>query len=333
MSLMDFNQRYRGLPARLLSALDSGQVGQSYIFSGDSVEDLKSFINEWVKTIICSSRTPSGACGTCRNCQLLASQNYSELYTLEPASKSRTILVKDLRDFQNRFFYKSDSNTKKIGIIIEADRMQAAAQNAFLKTLEEPPENTVFLLLTTRIDALLNTIKSRCRLVSMIENKVKYDSSLSELVLPVLTSLQGKDGAGKALSVSDQIKTVFATLRKKAQSEIEALAEEIKIDEDDLNQRKKLKERIIVMTEGRYKLYREQVISLVEVWMSQNFMICSGVRESQLSHNEWFSKQWSLSVSETEKCLNDLATLRKDLTGNVNEDLALENFFLQICQK
>ena len=87
------------------------------------------------------------------------------------------------------------------------------------------------------------------------------------------------------------------------------------------------------MNEGRYKLYREQVISLVEVWMSQNFMICSGVGENQLSHDNWFSKQWSLTVAETEKCLNDLAILRKDLIGNVNEDLALENFFLQICQK
>ena len=93
--------------------------------------------------------------------------------------------------------------------------MQVAAQNAFLKTLEEPPENTVFLLLTTRIDALLNTIKSRCRLVSLIENRVDYDSTLAELILPVLTSLSGKDGAGMALTVCDQVKAVFATLRKK----------------------------------------------------------------------------------------------------------------------
>ncbi|MCH2205911.1 MAG: hypothetical protein MK132_08580 [Lentisphaerales bacterium] len=193
--------------------------------------------------------------------------------------------------------------------------------------------DTVFILLTTRIDALLNTIKSRCRLVSLIENKVAYDSSLGELISPVLTSLEGKDGAGKALAVCDEVKAVFSTLRKKAQTEIDALSEEFKIDEDDPAQRKKLKEKIVVMAEGRYKLYREQVLSLVEVWMSQNFMICSGVKVAQLSHGDLISPTWSLTVAETEKCLNDLAILRKDLTGNVNEDLALENFFLQICQK
>ena len=71
MSLLDFNDRYRGLPVRLLSALSSGQVGQSYIFSGDSVDELKLFIDEWVKTIICSDRNSSGACGECRNCLCL----------------------------------------------------------------------------------------------------------------------------------------------------------------------------------------------------------------------------------------------------------------------
>lgn len=333
MSLLDFNERYRKLPERLLKALESGQTGQSYIFSGDSIEELKIFVHDWVQTIVCTELTPTGACGECRNCLLIESKNYSELFTLEPASKSRTILVNDLREFQGRFFYKSDSKTKKIGIIVEADRMQVAAQNAFLKTLEEPPVDTVFLLLTTRIDALLNTIKSRCRLVSLIENKVEYDSSLMELISPVLTSLQGKDGAGKALAVCDEVKAVFATLRKKAQTEIDALAEEFNIDEDDPAQRKKLKEKIVVMSEGRYKLYREQVLSLVEVWMSQNFMICSGVEVAQLSHRDLISSEWALTVAETEKCLNDLAILRKDLTGNVSEDLALENFFLQICQK
>lgn len=333
MSLLEYNERYRGLPQKLLNALLSGQLGQSYIFSGDSIDELNSFANSWMTSIVCREISAEGACGSCRNCKLMASSNYSELYTLEPASKSRTILVKELREFQKRFFYKSDSSIKKIGIIIEADRMQVAAQNAFLKTLEEPPVDTVFILLTTRVDALLNTIKSRCRLVSLVENKVSYDQSLSSMLMPLLTKLKGKDGAGAALAVSDEVKSIFTSLRKKAQFEIECLADEMTIDEDDISQRKKLKEKIVVMTEGRYKLYREQVLSLLEVWMSQNFLISSGVEASQLAHPEYLSSKWVLTVAEAENSLRYIEMLRQDLMGNVNEDLALENFFLQICQK
>ncbi|MCM8536555.1 MAG: hypothetical protein NE334_11505 [Lentisphaeraceae bacterium] len=333
MALLDFNQQYRNLPSRLLSALDSGKMGQSYIFSGDSIPELKTFVHDWVMAVVCGARTSEGACGECRNCRLVISENYSELYTLEPASKSRTILVSELRAFQNRFYYKSDAKMKKVGLIIEAERMQVAAQNAFLKTLEEPPEDTIFILVTTRVDALLNTIKSRCRLVSMVENKVDYDSQLSDLVIPLLQDVKGKDGAGKALESCDTLKVIFSSLKKKAQDEIEALADTIKIDEDDPAQRKKLKEKIVVMTEGRYRLYREQVLSLIEVWMSQNYMLVSGVNETSLPHSGWVSTTWDMSTEETAKALDEISTLRADLTGNVNEELALENFFLQICQK
>ena len=333
MALLDLNEKYRGHPARLLSSLKNDFPGQSFVIQGDSIDEINEFANEWAKTLACLQRNDRGACGQCRHCKLLDSGNYPEIHKLEPASKSRTILVDALREFQNRFYMKAESGVKKIGIIIEADRMQVQAQNAFLKTLEEPPPNTFLILLTTRIDGLLNTIRSRCRMISLAANVVHYDEDLKATLLTALSTLSGKDGAAKALDALESVKVIFAGLRKKAQAEIEESHEISQQEADDPQLRKKFKEKIVVLVEGRYKQYREQILSMIEVWASQNYLIASGVESTQLSHAELKSDSWNYTDTGSVKVLELVEQLKGDLNGNVNEDLAIENIFLQICQK
>ena len=333
MALLDLNEKFRGHPARLLSSLRNNFPGQSYIIHGDSIEEISEFTDEWVKTLACLERNEQGACGQCRHCNLMDSGNYPEIYKLEPASKSRTILVDSLRAFQNRFYMKSASGVKKIGVILEADRMQVQAQNAFLKTLEEPPPDTFLILLTTRLDGMLNTIRSRCRMVSLAANKVHYDDVLKSGLIQVLQKVLGKDGAGMALEAQAGVKEIFAGLKKKAQSEIEESHIISTQEADDPQLRKKFKEKLIVLVEGRYKMYREQILSMVDVWVSQNYLLVSGVDKSALAHSEICSETWNYSLEEAQKALDLIEQLKLDLNGNVNEDLAIENFFLQICQK
>lgn len=333
MALLDLNEKFRGHPARLLSSLKNNFPGQSYVIQGDSIEEISEFTDEWVKTLACLDRNDKGACGHCRHCKLMMSGNYADIYKLEPASKSRTILVDSLRDFQNRFYMKSASGVKKIGVIVEADRMQVQAQNAFLKTLEEPPPDTFLILLTTRLDGLLNTIRSRCRMVSLAANKIHYDDALKSELIQVLQGLDGKDGAAKAMEAQAGVQSIFAGLKKKAQAEIEESFVISTQEADDPQLRKKFKERQVVLVEGRYKLYREQILSMMEVWISQNYLLASGVKQSCLAHHEIRSNSWAYSADEAVLSLDLIEQLKMDLEGNVNEDLAIENFLLQICQK
>ena len=333
MSFLDLNDKYKNLPVHMLNSLKNGSPGQSYIISADSVEELKVFVHEWVKVFVCTQRTDNGACNQCRYCHLIDSGNYSERYILEPASKSRSILTDALKIFQNHFFLKSQDHMKKIGIIFEADRLQVQAQNAFLKTLEEPPADTLFILLTVRPDMLLNTIKSRCRLISLARNKVNYDQDLKETFQPLLASLRGADGAAKALEVLEKFKSAFSTLRKKAEDEIHEGYPLSEFEENDPSLRKKHKERLIVLAEGRYRMYREQIISMLELWSSQLYMLKQGVPINDLPEPDWSSSEVVNSIMSSEQCLVLVDSLKRDLQGNVNEDLALENFFLQICQK
>ena len=81
---------------------------------------------------------------------------------VRPRSKSRAISVSEIRELERRMHLSSPEDTWKVGVVVDADRMNESAENAFLKTLEEPPERCLLLLLSANPEFLLPTIRSRC---------------------------------------------------------------------------------------------------------------------------------------------------------------------------
>jgi DNA polymerase-3 subunit delta' len=87
---------------------------------------------------------------------------HPDLFEIRPAKKMRQINAEPMREFIGRLQVSPRVSPVKVGLVIEADRMNESASNIFLKTLEEPPPHTTLILLTTRPYALLSTIRSRC---------------------------------------------------------------------------------------------------------------------------------------------------------------------------
>src|SRR2546423_12044946 len=85
-----------------------------------------------------------------------------EIFVAEPESKSRKILIEQIRELEHGLQMRGAEGRRKVAIIAEADRLQPQAANAFLKTLEEPPANSLLLLLSALPEALPDTIVSRC---------------------------------------------------------------------------------------------------------------------------------------------------------------------------
>src|SRR5947199_5062563 len=85
-----------------------------------------------------------------------------EIFVAEPESKSRRILIEQIRELEHGLQMRASDGRRKVAIIAEADRLQPQAANAFLKTLEEPPRNSLLLLLSALPEALPDTIVSRC---------------------------------------------------------------------------------------------------------------------------------------------------------------------------
>ena len=108
-----------------------------------------------------SEDIPIDACGTCAACSRIARNVHPDVLIVEPG-ESGLIKIEQVRDLIDRVAYRPFEGRRRVFIIDEADALVVAAQHALLKTLEEPPPSSVFLLITSRPDVLLPTVLSRC---------------------------------------------------------------------------------------------------------------------------------------------------------------------------
>jgi DNA polymerase-3 subunit delta' len=105
--------------------------------------------------------TPLDSCGTCAACTRIARGIHADVHVLEPGDTG-SIKIEQVREVVDRAAYRPFEGRRRIVVIDEADTLAPPAQNALLKTLEEPPSLSVFVLVTARPDVLLPTVRSRC---------------------------------------------------------------------------------------------------------------------------------------------------------------------------
>jgi DNA polymerase-3 subunit delta' len=101
------------------------------------------------------------ACGECASCRRIARGVHPDVLVVEPGD-SGSIKIEQVRDVIDRSAYRPFEGRRRVVVVDRADALVPAAQNALLKTLEEPPSSSVFVLVTARPDALLPTVRSRC---------------------------------------------------------------------------------------------------------------------------------------------------------------------------
>ena len=149
--------------ARLKADFSSGKNVHAYLFSGPRGTGKRSVARLCAMTALCrGERRPCGACGPCRR---VLSDTHPDVHTIIPEKGKKTIGVDALREVIGEVSTRSFEDGMKVMLVPEAERMTPAAQNCLLNTLEEPPEGTVFFLITDQPGALLPTIVSRCRAV------------------------------------------------------------------------------------------------------------------------------------------------------------------------
>ena len=148
--------------ARLKRALGGDRFGHAYLFSGEKGSGKKTLAKAFAKALNCESRADNDACGQCLSCRVFESGNHPDtLYIAR--TKTAGIGVDDVREQIIRpMSMKPFRYRYKIFIVDEAETMTPAAQNALLKTIEEPAPYGVFIFLTTDTHAILPTVLSRC---------------------------------------------------------------------------------------------------------------------------------------------------------------------------
>lgn len=184
--------------------ITENRVVNSYLWIGPEGIGKKEFAKVFAKQILCGQ--PNEENCTCESCIKFESNNHPDFFYVEPDGKS--IKIEQIRSMQEKVYEKPIIGSRKVYIINDAEKMTEQAQNCLLKTLEEPPNYAVIILITSNETSLLLTIKSRClkipfEKISDEELKTYFaQNGFSELSEELLKLCDGS--IGKALELKEK---------------------------------------------------------------------------------------------------------------------------------
>jgi DNA polymerase-3 subunit delta' len=252
---------------------------------------------------------------------------------LEPESKSRRILIEPFRQFCEPFFSTSfRPGATKTGIILEADRLHPNAANAFLKTLEEPPANTLFILVTSNPGQLPVTVVSRCAHFPLRDAGLPAlegpAAEIAEATSEIL-SAGSSSRNGAALRLARRLQRLLREAREDVEEELTSAFKAEKKRLGDTAEDEWLKDeeaRLKALVEARVLATRQHLAGVVAERTADVLRARHGVAALQFPALEAESRRLAAQFDDAAllRVLDGAARLRLFLDRNLKEDLALE---------
>ncbi len=300
-----------------------GKLGHSYLIVGDDNDVLNGFTTKFLAQCVADKFSSDNL------------YSYPYLAEVKAKSVSRIISVDQTREFEKHFQIKGEKGWRRIGIIWDADRMNEQAQNAFLKTLEEPTDGSLIILVTSTPKGILPTVRSRCQLISLRTGKKYHQLHRYDEIVTVLKELKPSSGAEKSLTAANVVKDIFSQIGEIASQKvtlIEADPNESKVEKKDREATNK------ALLKSEYLRIREDYIGLLFTWFSQLVLLANGVKTSSLDHGYFFEQgapEWlnELDSNAAEYQLECCQEFCKNLNYNVKEELLIDDFFLKVVEK
>ena len=254
---------------------------------------------------------------------------------IRPRMKSRRIGVDEIRDLEQTLHLAAPGGACKVGVITEVDRMNDQAANAFLKTLEEPPQNTLLLLLTVNPQRLLPTILSRCVRLPLLGGRALLAEGGAELVAALnAVASRGFGTPVAALHLKAAFTSFLAEFREAAEAAAKAAAKEEVAAYRDGTDGRWLKEREDfhkAAAEAEYLDARNRLFDVLMAWMAD--LLRMKVSAGGLDFPESAPALRKIAEAEPERKLlqrmEALDSLRRTLETNAFEPLAIEVGFLK----
>ncbi len=309
----------------LQNAIRSGKVSHAYIFHGEAGMGKKLLADAFACALQCEEGG-AAACGRCKSCMQAASGNHPDI--IRVTHEKASIGVDDIRlQINGDIQIKPYSSPYKIYIIEDGDKLTEAAQNALLKTMEEPPEYAVLLLLVSNITVLLPTILSRCVQLNL---KPVDKAAIKEFLMLRHQIPDYKAEMAAAFSSGNVGKAIkYAT-----SGDFEKMKEDVLhilkyIDEMELHE---IISGLKVLTANKPVI--EDYIDLMMLWYRDVVMYKATMDPDLLLYREErsFIKQQAnvRSYDNIDKIINAMEKAKIRLRANVNFDIAIELMLLTI---
>jgi DNA polymerase-3 subunit delta' len=267
------------------------RLGHAYLLSGADAETLSRLARQLAEVIL---EAPL--------------QDHPDFYEVLPQSKSRRITVEQMRVLERSLYLKPFKAAQKVAVIGAAERMclgQAEAANAFLKTLEEPPDDTFLLLWSAAPQVILPTIVSRCLRLDVQGTALSAADPETLGFLKEWEAVKHPHPAIRAYRRSGLLQSHWLKVREAIETEVEA-------DRGDEAEEETVKAAV----EGEYQLARQRTLAELEKWYW---------RQAQPA-----LQKGELAAVQSAKAIRCLEELQQSLQQNVTAELAIERCCLKI---
>lgn len=317
------------------NAIKMGKISHAYIINGEAGSGRLRLAMDFAKALQCVENgvnrdyLPGTACNECKSCKQAESKNQPDIIYL--TYEKTGIGVDEIRtQINNDIDIKPYSSRYKVYIVPESEKMTVAAQNALLKTIEEPPEYAVIILLTTNADSFLPTILSRCVLLNMkpvkeeiIQNKLMAEYGIGAYDAKVAAIFSGGN-PGKAIKLAtsedfqDLKKCVVGTLFSLKTGGMDVVSAKVK-------------------EAGEFKKDIDEYLSLMRSWFRDVLIYKATKKEDSLIFQEDIrgieEMAEDCSFFDLDIILKSIDQAESRVRTNVNFDLTIEVFLLAIKER
>jgi len=335
----------------LQRSLGHGRLGHAYLFTGQDLGELENVGRALAQTLNCLDPSPSSttgkasdACGQCVSCRKTAEATHPDFMVVKPESKLRQIKIGQIvrrpnsppRVLHELVYQKAVEGGYKVALLVAADRLNEDAANALLKTLEEPPERTVFILLSTEPERLLDTIRSRCLVLTFAGDGHRQFGERELEWLQGFASMAArgeKDLFGRYRLLGTLLQQL-AELNEAIMMEVEEASPLRQHEEVPAELREQWEEENKAASMAEYRYRRANFLAALQGWLRDVWLQASGLGNELAQFPELADSTQlvgsRLTPREAGENLRLLEQTQRILHTNVAELLALEMGLLKL---
>lgn len=305
-------------------AVVGNKLSHSYIFEGHYGVGKKTFALELAKILLCEAIDIDKPCHNCKSCHLLEAMTHPDVILVESEAKVDTVRERVVQEIN----IKPYRDRYKVVIIESADKLNSQAQNALLKTIEEPPDYSMIILLCENREGLLQTIQSRC--ITIRFNPISEVQMKNYLESKGLTkqqqSLYQKWSEG-SIGVANDIVQDDTYLERRAQS----------IDYLKQLEQAKIMELYALVKEITDQ--KEQLLTILTFWLYwyRDIAILKSTKSKAIYYEDYYDilleKSRQMSYNRISYNIDLIKNTVLDLNQNINVTLLIENLLLQLKER
>jgi len=342
----------------LTNSIRNKRVSHAYLFWGPEGVGKKLTAKAFAKTILCPDKE-LGGCKNCNTCVRIDKETHPDLLIVKPTGKTRLITVDTIQEIISLAHFRPYEGERRFIIFDDADRIGIPAQTHFLKTLEEPPSNTTFILVTANPGLILSTIRSRCqpvrfqylqpetikrilieekslnpdeatKLANLSQGQISraleiYQNSKPLVILEIFNKLVNKKDP---LKIAEEFEDFLDTLRKTAEAEFSInSAEKKELTPEEINQ---LKEILSAEIEAKVSHEFESCLFLINCMLRDMLIYHQTQDKSMLYYPEAVEIYTSWQPEKIYSALEFLGKVRGYIRRNIERGKVIRDLLFAL---